>query len=70
MTGQETSFEQPVRVLFCDLCGKGFSSRNKVQRHRLIHTGERPYICELCEMAFNDKSALRRHQKHFNHYLK
>ena len=56
-----------LRIFPCDTCGKIFSSMHGFKRHRIIHTGEKPYMCGTCGSRFNDKSALRRHVKHFGH---
>ena len=45
----------------CDKCGKTFSRRWDLNRHRVVHTGERPYQCKLCWKRFNQKSNLRCH---------
>lgn len=48
----------------CDICGKAFMKPCQVERHKRIHTGERPYKCELCSKSFAQKATLQMHQKH------
>uniref|UniRef100_A0A4W6G9S0 C2H2-type domain-containing protein n=1 Tax=Lates calcarifer TaxID=8187 RepID=A0A4W6G9S0_LATCA len=37
-----------------------------MNRHRLTHTGERPYHCSVCDRSFNQSGRLREHEKiHF-----
>ena len=51
------------RGFACLYCGKNFSRRAHLERHKLIHTGEKPYGCELCGRRFNQKSSVKEHMK-------
>ena len=37
----------------CDLCGKQFRDKQRLDNHRRIHTGETPYKCDF-EVRCND----------------
>jgi stress-induced morphogen len=47
----------------CEYCTKSFAKRDKLNRHRKIHTGERSYKCEFCSRAFGRSDGLYRHRK-------
>ena len=40
---------------------KVFKTKQRVERHRLTHTGEKPYKCEICTKGFTQKEHMRRH---------
>lgn len=45
----------------CEICLKPFTSRGDLQRHVMIHTGERPFQCHLCPYKSTRKGNLDRH---------
>lgn len=39
-----------------------FGRKGDLQRHTMLHTGERPYKCEVCDKSFSQKPHLLSHQ--------
>ncbi|XP_055019968.1 zinc finger protein 3-like [Boleophthalmus pectinirostris] len=50
----------------CSVCQKRFGTVQKLQRHIIIHTGEKPFSCSTCEKTFNQKANLDKHEKLHN----
>ncbi|KAH7715875.1 Zinc finger protein 70 [Aphelenchoides avenae] len=46
----------------CSYCGKIFTSRGRVRRHQVVHTGAKPFACSECGNKYSDQTALRRHE--------
>lgn len=47
----------------CDICGKVFSRRDNMERHRTRHLHREVYRCETCGRDFSQKSYLKLHRR-------
>ena len=45
----------------CGECGIGFVSSKDLNRHRVVHTGEKPYDCPYCDQKFTAPSSRATH---------
>ncbi|XP_031764620.1 transcription factor GAGA-like isoform X2 [Galleria mellonella] len=54
---------QEGRPHVCDVCDLRFSRSSHLSRHKLTHTGERPFTCGGCGRSFARSDKLRVHTK-------
>lgn len=45
----------------CPECGKSFTNKSALAKHRLIHSNERKYACHLCDKSFKRQDHLNGH---------
>ncbi|XP_029417684.1 zinc finger protein 92 homolog isoform X1 [Nannospalax galili] len=53
----------PDRRYLCQQCGKSFSRSSNLIKHRVIHSGEKPFECSDCGKLFRRSLALLEHQR-------
>ena len=56
--------DAPAKRFKCDVCPKAFAESGTRKRHKLTHTGERPYKCDFpgCTEAFAESGTRTRHE--------
>ncbi|XP_067641284.1 ras-responsive element-binding protein 1 [Eurosta solidaginis] len=47
----------------CAICSKVLSSASSLDRHVLVHTGERPFNCRYCHLTFTTNGNMHRHMR-------
>ena len=55
-----------AKVYNCCLCGKMLSSFSSLDRHMLVHSGERPFSCAFCGQTFTTNGNMHRHRRTHN----
>ncbi|XP_061750437.1 putative mediator of RNA polymerase II transcription subunit 26 [Nerophis ophidion] len=55
-----------IKPFVCQICDKAFFTKNDVEDHIRIHTGEKPFQCHLCGKRFVKNLELKMHVKWHN----
>lgn len=56
-----TVIPKAVSEYKCYICKKIFPSPSKLERHQVVHTGDKPFSCSKCDGRFTQKPALKNH---------
>ncbi|ESO01986.1 hypothetical protein HELRODRAFT_136988, partial [Helobdella robusta] len=51
------------KSFICHQCGRCFTTKSSLLRHRPIHTGLRRFACSICQKAFYRKDKCKAHIK-------
>eukprot|EP00095_Tigriopus_kingsejongensis_P000408 snap_masked-scaffold19_size710362-processed-gene-4.14 protein:Tk00408 transcript:snap_masked-scaffold19_size710362-processed-gene-4.14-mRNA-1 annotation:"hypothetical protein EAG_12595" len=66
-TRQASSYRKKTRGghfrFRCGICRKNFASKQSLQNHELLHSGQRDFECDLCEKRFVSLTTLKSHRK-------
>ncbi|KAK9303247.1 hypothetical protein QLX08_005013 [Tetragonisca angustula] len=60
---KNTSNKQGLKKSTCPICAKSFRCQSHLNRHKRIHTGQRPFVCNICKMSFNQQEILMKHKE-------
>ncbi|XP_063062949.1 zinc finger and BTB domain-containing protein 17-like [Engraulis encrasicolus] len=47
----------------CPYCDRKFKKECHLKRHKLIHTGKKPFVCRLCDRSFSQRGHLKSHMR-------
>lgn len=47
----------------CNRFHRPFSQKQKIMRHIVIHTGDRPFVCDICNHTCSEESTLKQHRR-------
>ncbi|CAL8141603.1 unnamed protein product [Orchesella dallaii] len=47
----------------CEQCDKTYKTKEQFKRHKVVHSGKRPYNCKICNKSFMRQDDVQRHVK-------
>ena len=54
--------DDKLKPFICEICKKGFCNKTRFDKHKVVHTGEKPYVCH-CGSRFGHSQNLSAHQQ-------
>lgn len=60
-TTDQLSQQQKIDGNVCDICGKSFTTKYFLKKHKRLHTGEMPYTCSICGKTFTFQQSYHKH---------
>uniref|UniRef100_A0A8D8VJ71 Zinc finger protein Xfin n=1 Tax=Cacopsylla melanoneura TaxID=428564 RepID=A0A8D8VJ71_9HEMI len=64
-----TGIIKEVEIFECPDCKVTFYKESSYERHKLLHSEDRPFQCDICKLRFSTKTFLKTHiTKHFDIY--
>ncbi len=66
-TNKSPKRERDKKVFICPQCAKSFTQKIGLERHMLIHSGEKPFTCSQCGKSFRLKGNLVDHIRNRSH---
>lgn len=58
------------QMYLCDVCNMQFSQKANMHRHRMRHTGYKPYECRFCKKRFFRKDQVCRRKKELGQFFR
>ncbi|CAL1301211.1 unnamed protein product [Larinioides sclopetarius] len=59
--GAKIAVQDGVLIYYCLQCSYNTPYKWNMKAHKLIHSGERPFVCNVCKKSFNRKGNLKTH---------
>ena len=57
------TYHHNIRPFKCEICDSGFGTKQNLQEHMYIHTGEKPHQWAVCGKSFRQASQLLVHNR-------